>query len=116
MDKLPAARPPDRLPAIPMRTARFKSLVCSLLAVALLIATSQYLAHFHVSDKSHGAQEHCALCIQFDRLPAPPAPQVEPVAYFFFVATVEARRLERIALATPQLWPPSRGPPSLDLI
>lgn len=96
-----------------MRRTRFKSLVCSLLAAALLIATSQYLAHFHISDKAHAAQEHCSLCLQFDRLPAPPAPPVEPAAYFFFVATVQAERLERLALDTPQLWPPSRGPPRL---
>jgi hypothetical protein len=101
-----------------MRRIRFKTQVCSLLAVALLLATSQYLAHFHIAEKgqAHSAQEHCSLCIQFDRLPAPPSPRVEPAAYFYLVATVEAERLERLALATPQLWPPSRGPPSLDVI
>ena len=104
-----------------MRRMRFKTLVCSLLAVALLIATSQYLAHFHIPqadsahvDKSHGGQELCSLCLQFDRLPAPPNAQAVPPPYFQLVATVEAERLERLALDTPQLWPPSRGPPSLD--
>ena len=99
-------------------------LVCSLLAVALLIATSQYLAHFHIQpahtvalemDKApgHGGKEHCSLCLQFDRLPAPPSTDVLPAAYFFFIANLEAERLERLALDSPQLWPPSRGPPRL---
>ena len=126
--ELPPGKPPDRLPANPMRRARLKTWVCSLLAVTLLVATSQYLAHFHVlrasatahvepapSDKvqGHASEEHCSLCLQFDRLPAPPSPQVAPAAYFFHVATVEAQRLERLALPDPQLWPPSRGPPAL---
>ena len=110
---------------------RLKRILCSLLAVALLVATSQYLAHFHVprapalaqahadaagspADQTHGGQEHCSLCLQFDRLPAPPATHAFPAAYFFLVATVEAERLERIALPFLQLWPPSRGPPHLD--
>lgn len=103
---------------------RFNTLVCSLLAVALLIATSQYLAHFHIQqahaatahvDKApgHGGQEHCSLCLQFDRLPAPPVTTLTVPEYFFLVATLEAERLERLALDTPQLWPPSRGPPAL---
>ena len=109
---------------------RLKRILCSLLAEALLVATSQYLAHFHVpradalaqahadpagplADQAHGGQEHCSLCLQFDRLPAPPSTQVVPPAHFFFIATVEAERLERLALDTPQLWPPSRGPPRL---
>jgi hypothetical protein len=113
-----------------MRRNHLKRILCSLLAVALLVATSQYLAHFHVqragafaqahadaagplADQAHGGQEHCSLCLQFDRLPAPPSVQVLPTAYFFHIATVEAQRLERLALDTPQLWPPSRGPPRL---
>ncbi len=112
-----------------MRRASFNTFVCSLLAAALLIATSQYLAHFHIpqphaaiaqgvdshgdSDAGHALQEHCSLCLQFDRLPAPPAAQSLPDAYFFLVATLEAERLESLALDTPQLWPPSRGPPRL---
>ena len=113
-----------------MRRPRLKRILCSLLAVALLIATSQYLAHFHVpradvlaqahtavagplADQAHGGQEHCSLCLQFDRLPAPPATQALPSAYFFLIATLEAERLERLALEAPQLWPPSRGPPRL---
>ena len=121
--KLPGAMPVDSL-APPMRRLRFKTLVCSLLAVALLIATSQYLAHFHIQpahtvavdlDKAtgHGEKEHCSLCLQFDRLPAPPATQPTVSAYFFLIATIEAERLERLALETPRLWPPSRGPPAL---
>ena len=110
-----------------MRSHRLKIHLCSLLAAALLLASSQYLAHFHVprADASagallhldqggdHGAQEHCSLCLQFDRLPAPPAAQVFPVAWFYEVATIEAQRLERLALDLPFLWPPSRGPPRL---
>ena len=112
-----------------MRRASFKTVVCSLLAATLLIATSQYLAHFHIPqphaalaqgvdahgdlDAGHAAQEHCALCLQFDRLPAPPAALALPTAYFHLIATLEAERLERLALETPQLWPPSRGPPRL---
>jgi hypothetical protein len=38
---------------------------------------------------------------------------VLPNAYFYLIATLEAERLERLALETPQLWPPSRGPPRL---
>jgi hypothetical protein len=108
-----------------MRRSTLRSWLCSLLAAFLLIATSQYLAHFHIPraettaqghvDRSvdHFAQEHCSLCLQFDRLPAPPAPMAAPAAWFHVVATIEAERLERIALELPQLWPPSRGPPSL---
>lgn len=112
-----------------MRRASFNTVICSLLAAALLIATSQYLAHFHIpqphaaltqgvdahgdAGTGHTAQEHCSLCLQFDRLPAPPSALAPPKAYFFLVATLEAERLERLALDTPQLWPPSRGPPRL---
>jgi hypothetical protein len=109
-----------------MRSTRLNIYTCCLLAVALLVASSQYLAHFHIAradlanaqmhlDKGqdHGVQEHCSLCLQFDRLPAPPAAQVFPLAFFFQVATVEAERLERLALDLPYLWPPSRGPPRL---
>jgi hypothetical protein len=111
-----------------MRPNRLNIHLCSLLAAALLLASCQYLAHFHipradVSDNAalthmdkgqdHGAQEHCSLCLQFDRLPAPPAAQVFPAAYFVHVATVEALRLERLARDFPCLWPPSRGPPHL---
>jgi hypothetical protein len=106
-----------------MRLARYKAPFVSLLALALLVASSQYLSHFHVprgdvaaatahlDAADHAAQDHCALCLQFDRLPAPPAPLVDPVAVYFLVATVEAQRLERLALDAPHLWPPSRGPP-----
>jgi hypothetical protein len=109
--------------------------MCPLLAVALLVATSQYLAHFHVprthdlahaapegthaeglhldGGPAHGTQDHCSLCLQFDRLPAPPAPQPLTTALFTLIATLEADRLERLALDAPQLWPPSRGPPRL---
>jgi hypothetical protein len=111
-----------------MRRATFQSFVCSAIAVAMLIATSQYLAHFHIpqpqatavdvdggnhASQHDAGQKHCSLCLQFDRLPAPPAAPLLPVACFFLVATLEAERLERIALETPQLWPPSRGPPHL---
>lgn len=106
--------------------SRFRNLACSLLALTLLLATSQFLAHFHVPQAAHalsahdstdaadhGAAEHCSLCLQFDRLPAPPAPLVAPKAYFSHIATVEAERLERLALDPNPLWPPSRGPPRL---
>jgi hypothetical protein len=105
--------------------SRFRNLACSLLALTLLIATSQYLAHFHVPQTAahaaplhadaaeHGLEEHCSLCLQFDRLPAPPAAFVAPKVLFTFIATVEAERLERLALDPNPLWPPSRGPPHL---
>ena len=110
-----------------MRTIRLNRYLCSLLALALLLASSQYLAHFHIpradvaanvavhldQGPDHGAQEHCSLCLQFDRLPAPPAAQLVPAPYYFEVATLEAERLERLALDLPYLWPPSRGPPRL---
>ena len=112
-----------------MFSARLKAHLCSLLAIALLVATSQYLSHFHLPrgdvaaagvhvepgaaefGAGHDAEAHCTLCLQFDRLPAPPAPVTAPAALFVFLAIVEAERLERLALETPQLWPPSRGPP-----
>jgi hypothetical protein len=99
----------------------FRTLACSMLALALLIASSQYLSHFHVPQVAdvevdlldHSTAEHCSLCLQFDRLPAPPAPVEAPAEYFFLIATLEAERLERLALDPVHLWPPSRGPPSL---
>jgi hypothetical protein len=108
-----------------MRRVRLKAQLCSLLSIALLVATCQYLSHFHVprgdmavaghvdaeKQAAHAAEEHCTLCLQFDRLPAPPTPAVEPVALFAFLAAVETERLERLALQAPYLWPPSRGPP-----
>jgi hypothetical protein len=108
-----------------MRRARLKTLVCSLLSIAMLVASCQYLSHFHVprgdaavaahfdaeKPAAHAAEEHCTLCLQFDRLPAPPAPATAPAALFAFLATVDAERLERLALDAPHLWPPSRGPP-----
>lgn len=106
-------------PVLPHQPRRIA--VCTLLAVALLIASSQYLAHYHVpqvADVSiealdHSGEIHCSLCLQFDKLPAPPSPVHSPVAQFLLVATVEAERLERLALDLPDLWPPSRGPPAL---
>jgi hypothetical protein len=108
------------------RHIRIRNLACSLLALTLLFATSQFLAHFHVPQAAHassvhdagdpsehGAGEHCSLCLQFDRLPAPPAPVTAPEALFTLIAIVEAERLERLALAPIHLWPPSRGPPLL---
>jgi hypothetical protein len=103
------------------KRGRVKVLASSVLAVALLLATSQYLSHFHVPQVAsahvdaldHSGATHCSLCLQFDRLPAPPAALEAPVAWFFQIATVEAERLERLALDLPHLWPPSRGPPSL---
>lgn len=108
-----------------MRGRSFNSLVCSLLAAAMLLATSQYLAHFHIprsgeatqahldQGAGHGAEEHCGLCLQFDRLPALPPALELPAPYFLHIATLAAERLERLALQTPYLWPPSRGPPAL---
>jgi hypothetical protein len=118
--------PPMRRFVTPSR--RLRLLVCALLGTALLVATGQYLSHFHVpqladvhaeegsdqaSDQTsdHAADEQCSLCLQFDRLPASPGPAQSPVAFFFHVATLEAQRLERLALDLPLLWPPSRGPP-----
>ena len=103
------------------KRGRFKTLACSLLAVTLLVAASQYLSHFHVPPAAdaqadpldHSANGHCSLCLQFDRLPAPPAPVEAPAEYFFHVATLEAERLERLAIDPVHLWPPSRGPPLL---
>jgi hypothetical protein len=108
------------------RQSRIRNLACSLLALSLLFAASQFLAHFHVPQAAHaasvhdaadpgehGAAEHCSLCLQFDRLPAPPAPVVAPEALFTLIATIEAERLEKLALDPIHLWPPSRGPPLL---
>ncbi len=102
------------------KRGRLRALAC-LLAVTLLLAASQYLSHFHVPQVieaqtdplDHPANEHCSLCLQFDRLPAPPASMDAPAEYFFLIANLEAERLERLALAPAHLWPPSRGPPSL---
>jgi hypothetical protein len=129
MDGLRGRTPPDTLPA-PMRNlaqrSRIRKLACSLLALTFLFATCQFLAHYHVPQTAHtlsahdaadpaghGPAEHCSLCLQFDRLPAPPAPVVATKALFILIATVEAARLERLALDPIHLWPPSRGPPLL---
>jgi hypothetical protein len=104
-----------------VKHGRFRNLACSLLALALFIASSQYLSHFHVPQVAaaevdlldHSPAEHCSLCLQFDRLPVPPASVEVPAEYFFLIATLEAERLERLALDPVHLWPPSRGPPSL---
>jgi hypothetical protein len=106
--------------------SRFRNFACSLMALTFLVASSQFLAHFHVPQATHaaladdgaelaghGEGRHCSLCLQFDRLPAPPAPLVAPKAWFSYIATVEALRLERLALGSLHLWPPSRGPPHL---
>jgi hypothetical protein len=101
------------------RHGRLRILACAVLGAALLIASSQYLSHFHVPQVAaahadaldQSGADHCSLCLQFDRLPAPPAPLEAPNAWFFLVATLEAERLERLALDLPHLWPPSRGPP-----
>jgi hypothetical protein len=106
------------------RVARLKTTACWLLVLALLGATSQYLAHFHVQPASahtaqvdaaggHPAAGHCTLCVQFDRLPAPPTPAVEPVAHFFPVSVVDTTAADLLALDAPHLWPPSRAPPAL---
>jgi hypothetical protein len=96
--------------------------LCTLLAMALLLASSQYLAHFHVPQVAsasldegldHSGGMHCSLCLQFDKLPAPPSPLHSPIAHFLLIATIEAERRERLALDHAPLWPPSRGPPLL---
>lgn len=95
--------------------------LCTVLAVTLLLASTQYLTHFHVTQVAgtadpaleHPGEAHCSLCLQFDKLPAPPVPLHSPIVQFLHVATLEAERLERLALDAPHLWPPSRGPPLL---
>lgn len=124
MGELRPRKPPDTLTAVvkPFHLQSGRRIaLCTLLAVALLLASSQYLAHFHVPQVAasadqpidHAGEAHCTLCLQFDKLPAPPAPLYSPVAHFLHVATLEAERLERLALDPLHLWPPSRGPPSL---
>ncbi len=106
------------------RVARLKTTACWLLVLALLGATSQYLAHFHVQPASantaqvdaaggHPAAGHCTLCVQFDRLPAPPAAASTPVALYFPVSDVDTPEAFRPALDAPHLWPPARAPPAL---
>ena len=106
-----------------MRRLRSNLLASSLLAFALLCASSQYLAHFHIPQANaayaghgddaapHGESGHCTLCLQFERLPAPPAALELPVALFYFIALAETERLERLALQSPRLWPSPRAPP-----
>lgn len=107
------------------RVARLRTTACWLLVLALLGATSQYLAHFHVRPASaantvqvdetggHPAAGHCALCVQFDRLPAPPAPASTPVALYFAVSDVDTTEAIPPAPDAPHLWPPARAPPAL---
>ena len=109
----------------PNRRLGLNAIVCSLLALTLLGATSRYLAHFHVPraaaphaaqldiSADHAAPGHCTLCLQFDRLPAPPVPAAEPVARFFAATAVEPAVPGRPTLDASRLWPPSRAPPSL---
>jgi hypothetical protein len=92
-----------------------------LLVLALLGATSQYFVHFHVQPASAQADEssdhsgvgHCSLCVQFDRLPAPPAMAAAPIARFFPVSVVDTTEPDQPSLDAPQLWPPARAPPDL---
>jgi hypothetical protein len=106
------------------RVARLKTTACWLLVLALLGATSQYLAHFHVQPASaataqvddasgHPASGHCTLCVQFDRLPAPPAAASAPEALYFLASDVDTSEAVRPALDAPHLWPPARAPPAL---
>ncbi len=106
------------------RIARLQANLCSLLVLALLGATSQYLAHFHVQPASaqaaqiddaggHPAPEHCSLCVQFDRLPAPPAATSTPVALYFPVSHIDSAEPASWAPDAPRLWPPARAPPAL---
>jgi hypothetical protein len=112
-----------------MRRLRFQGLIAVLSLCALLGATGQYLSHFHVprsdvaaantsGDQAHlGASGHqsekCALCLQFDRLPAPPALlRVAPTVFHVVGLVAPTPRVE-FATAPRGLWPPSRAPPVL---
>jgi hypothetical protein len=107
------------------RVARLKTTACWLLVLALLGATSQYLAHFHVQPATaantvqvddaggHPAAGHCTLCVQFDRLPAPPTAASTPVALYFPVSDVDTPEAFPTAPDAAHLWPPARAPPAL---
>jgi hypothetical protein len=122
MGELPSRKPPDTL-GHPMR---YRNAIAVFSVFALLCATSQYLAHFHVprADGAAGvaaekhlaapghAAERCALCLQFDRLPAPPAAERSLAGVYFFVGAITPTIFESHEAAPRALWPPSRGPPT----
>ncbi len=112
-----------------MCRARLRAILCSLLACTLLGATSQYLAHFHVSpaqfaqaapgdvsgserpDTTRESAESCDLCLQFARLPAPPNPlRLEP-AHFYLVGGCTDIPSAVWSPSLVRLWPPARAPP-----
>ncbi len=97
--------------------------------VSLLATTSHYLAHYHFPgetrtlpaaalgydepDLGHedSAGERCGLCLQLDRLPAPPVALTVPAPSLVLIATAESLP-DAQAYAQVAAWqPPSRGPP-----
>jgi hypothetical protein len=97
--------------------------------VSLLATTSHYLAHYHFPGELRAlppaalgyeqpdlgqhdsATERCGLCLQLDRLPAPPATLAVLAPSLVLVPTAD-RLPEAQALAEVVAWqPPPRGPP-----
>lgn len=122
MGELPSRKPPDTL----VRPMRLRNAIAVFSVFALLCATSQYLAHFHLPRAGgavgvaaeqhlvapdHGA-ERCTLCLQFDRLPAPPPSEGSLAGAYFHVGAITPALFESHAAAPRALWPPSRGPPA----
>jgi hypothetical protein len=99
---------------------------------ALLATTTHYLAHFHFAsgaralpaaalgyeapiDDTHGqghSAERCGLCLQLDRLPAPPAQISVPAISLVLIArSVPLPSAQRRSVVS--IWqPPLRGPPA----
>jgi hypothetical protein len=99
---------------------------------ALLATTTHYLAHFHFAsgvrvlpaaaigyeapiDHTHGqghSAERCGLCLQLDRLPAPPAQVTVPAVSLVLIARgVLLPSAQRRSVVS--VWqPPLRGPPA----
>jgi hypothetical protein len=111
-----------------------KSGVLYLVLVSLLATTSHYLAHYHFPgegrslpqaalgyeqpDHDHDelATERCGLCLQLDRLPAPPSTLTVVTPSLILIAAVESLP-EPQAIAPIVAWqPPPRGPPTLHAV
>ena len=92
----------------------FRRLSILLAACALLLVSTAYVSHLHKQDLkagSGGAQDHCELCLQVDRVAGPaPAPAVaEPYAHYR-VSVVRADAPGHVPLSLQRAQQP-RAPP-----
>jgi hypothetical protein len=115
---------------VPVKWPLLKSGVLCVVLVSLLATTSHYLAHYHFPGEGRSlpqealgyeqpnhahdglATERCGLCLQLDRLPAPPSTLAALTPSLILIATVDPLP-EPQAIAQIAAWqPPPRGPPT----